>query len=133
MAYLTNSSKFMLKSVQLPVKEEILKDIKHRNAMVTLGQQGWPKTFYTNEEFCPLCKSPLSTETRKKQRDKENDSFLLSKDHCIQVIILSRKCKSCFLIIQASTLDIGLINVGDTLLLSLELMYSMQHLVRLVS
>ena len=117
--------------VELPVKEEILKDIKHRNALETLGKQGWPRTYYTNEEYCPLCKLPLSTEVRKKQRDAENDSFLLTKDHCIPVIILSRKCRSCLLIVQASTLDLGLINMGDTLLLSLELMYSMQHLIRL--
>ena len=53
------------------------------------------------------------------------------KDHWIPVIILSMKCRSCLLIVQASTLDLGLINLGDTLLLSLELMYSMQHLIRL--
>ena len=130
MAYLDNSARFMLDQVELPVKEEILRDIKHRNALETLGKQGWPRTYYTNEEYCPLCKSLLSTEVRKKQRDAENDSFMLSKDHCIPVIILSRKCKSCLLIVQASTLDLGLINLGDTLLLSIELMYSMQHLVR---
>ena len=131
MAYLDNSAKFMLDQVELPVKEEILKDIKHRNALETLRKQGWPRDYYTNEEYCPLCKLLLSTEVRKKQRDAENDSFLLTKDHCIPVIILSRKCRSCLLIVQASTLDLGLINLGDTLLLSLELMYSMQHLIRL--
>ena len=82
MAYLDNSARFMLDQVELPVKEEILKDIKHRNALETLGKQGWPRTYYTNEEYCTLCKSLLSTEVRKKQRDAENDSFMLSKVHC---------------------------------------------------
>ena len=132
MAYLDNSSKHMLRSVCLPVKEDILKDIKHRNALETLGKSGWPRTYYNNKDLCPICKSLLTSETKKRQKTSENEAILLTKDHCIPVIVLSKKCRSCLLIFQASTLDLGLMNLGDTLLLSFELMYSMQHLVRFV-
>ena len=132
MAYLDNSSKHFLKNVHLPVKEEILKDIKHRNAMETLQKDGWPRTFYNNKELCPICESPLSAEAKKRQKTAENETILLTRDHCIPVIALSKKCKTCLLILPPVSLDLGVLNIGDTLLLSLELIYSMQHLVRLV-
>ena len=132
MAYLDNSSKHLLKTVRLPIKEEILKDIKQRNALETVGKSGWPRTYYINKDLCPICKSQLTSESKKRQKTSENEAILLSKDHCIPVIVLSKKCRSCLLILQASTLDLGLVNVGDTLLLSFEIMYSMQHLVRFV-
>ena len=121
MAFLENSAKYLLETARVPVKEEILKDIKHRNALETLGKQGWPRTYYTNAECCPKCKSALSTEAKKRQKTQEDEPILMTKDHCIPVIILSKKCKDCLLIIQAATLDLGLINIGDTLLLSFEL------------
>ena len=129
-SYLTNSSKYMLKNVIMPVKKDVLKEIKHRNALETIENRGWPRTYYTNEELCPTCNGELTSEQRRRQKTKEDESYLLTRDHCIPVTILSKKCKSCFLFIQAETLSFGLLNVGDTMLLSLELMYSMQCLVR---
>ena len=130
MSYLETSAKYMLETAVLPVKEEILKDIKHRNALETLGKSGWPRNYYNNREKCPICESELSSGYKRKQQSAENQAVLLSKDHCIPVIVLSKKCKSCLLLVQATTLELGLLNVGDTLLLSLELMYEMQHFIR---
>ena len=132
MAYLDNSAKHMLKNVCLPVKEEILQDIKRRNALETVGRSGWPRTYYNNMDLYPVCNSELTSESKKRQKTSENEAILLSKYHCILVIVLSKKCRSCLLILPASTLELGLVNLGDTLLLSFEIMYSMQHLVRFV-
>eukprot|EP00092_Neocalanus_flemingeri_P037112 GFUD01040398.1.p1 GENE.GFUD01040398.1~~GFUD01040398.1.p1 ORF type:complete len:191 (-),score=30.07 GFUD01040398.1:323-895(-) len=100
-AYMTNSASYLLKTTKLPLKTEVLKEIKRRNALETLGQDGWPTTYYTNEESCPLCAAELSVGEKKQQKTSSDSSFLITKDHCIPVLILSKKCRACLLAVQA--------------------------------
>ena len=122
----------MLKNYVLPEKIETIKGIEHNNAMETLGKVGWPRTVYSDMETCPICQCPLSSSGKKRQKTKSDTCYLLSRSHCIAIIILSKKCKVCSLIIQAPTLHLGLLNVGDSLLLSMDIMYQMQNLIRFV-
>ena len=120
----------MLDTTVLPDKLYIIQVIKRNDALETLGQPGWPRTYYSNQETCPLCGKFLISCGKKRQKMKEDQCYLVSKDHCIDIIILGKKCKDSSLIVQPATLQLGLLDVGDTLLLSLDIIYQMQHLVR---
>ena len=65
-----------------------------------------------------------------KQKTNSDRTFLITTDHILEVQVLSRKCPNCTLIIQAETLPIGLINIGDLLLVSLDVFYSIENLVQ---
>ena len=132
LSYLDVTADYMLKNFVLPEKIETIKGIQQKDAMETLGQVGWPRTVYPDMEVCPICECQLGSAGNKRQKTKTDECYLFSRNHCIAVIILSKKCKVCSLIIQAPTLHLGLLNVGDTALLTLDIMYQMQNLVRFV-
>ena len=82
-------------------------------------------------EFFPKCNSDLSKLVSKKQKNNSDKKLLVSKMHVIEIEILSRRCKNCFLIIGPETLKYGLLNIGDTTLVSLDIFFSLRNTIRL--
>ena len=59
-------------------------------------------------------------------------SLQVSLDHILEVDILTKQCKLCFLIVKPDTLCLVLFNVGDILLVSVDILFSLQNMIRLV-
>ena len=129
---MVNTSEYLYQNEKLPDKS-ILKSIKECNARETISMDGWPRTFSPTLDHCPQCKVFLSPVTKKRRRSSEDMSLLVSLDHILEVDILTKQCKLCFLIVKPDTLCLGLFNVGDILLVSVDILFSLQNMIRLVN
>lgn len=128
--YLHNTAEYLLSTCKLPDKS-VLKLVSNSDACETLQQPGkWPRTFSCEEEICPKCGAGLMPLTKKKQRNKTDSQLLITKLHVIVIDILSKKCKSCYIIRNPDTLQYGLLNIGDVTLVSLDIFFSIRNTVR---
>ena len=124
-----NTAEYLYQSESIPDKN-ILKLIKQCNAKETLSSSGWPRTFSPTIEKCPKCNILLSPVTKKKRRSRDDHSVLISMDHIIEVDIFTKQCKICFLIMKPDTLNLGLLNIGDMTLVTVDIFFSLQNTIR---
>ena len=124
-----NTSEYLYQNEKIPDKS-ILKAIKESNAKETISMDGWPRTFSPTIDHCPQCKVFLSPVTKKRRRSSEDMCLLVSLDHILEVDILTKQCKLCFLIVKPDTLCLGLFNVGDIFLVSVDILFSLQNMIR---
>ena len=130
--YLVNTADFMFEHSKLP-DISILPTVSSYYARETLELDGnWPRSYSCKEEKCPKCGDPLSTLTKRRQNKNSDKQLLISKMHVIVIEILSKKCKKCYLIVSPNTLELGLINIGDVTLVSMDVFFTLQNTVRYV-
>ena len=129
---LQNTAAFLYETTQIPEKG-IIKEIKKCNAMETISKDGWSRMFSPTIDHCPKCKLFLSPVNKKKRRSTEDVSLLITFDHILPVDIYTKQCKLCRLIVKPDTLPVGLFNIGDIILISLDILFSLQNLVRCVN
>ena len=127
--YMQNTAQFMYETEKLPSKG-ILQEIKLCNAKETLSKSGWPRTYAPVQDVCPKCNSFMSPVTKKRRRANEDRILLISMDHIIDVDILTKQCKLCFLIVKPDTLRLGLLNIGDIMLVTVDIFFSLQNTIR---
>ena len=115
-----NTADYIFENDFVPPQDEVLPNILKRNAEETLGVgEGWPQCYQPSLNNCPKCGEILLPIKRKEQKNENDKTLLLTMDHCKPVNIFSRKCNKCLIIFQAETLQTGLVNIGDTILVSL--------------
>ena len=129
--YLNNTAEYLLKNCRIP-DTTVLKLVSEYDAAETLQLTGkWPRTFTCDEDNCPKCGAALTALTNKKQKNQSDKKLLITKIHVIVVDILSKKCKQCCLIRSPETLKLGLLNIGNLCLVSLDMFFSLRNTVRL--
>ena len=127
---MTNTAEYLLDFCELPDKEA-LEIVSRHDAAETLNVPGkWPRSFSTTVTVCPKCGYDLSQLSKKKQRQKTDSQLLVTKMHVIPIDILTRKCKRCYLVIPPDTLRLGLLNIGDQLLVSIDVFFSLRNMIR---
>ena len=125
-----NTAVYLLESVEIPDKS-ILGLISKYDAAETLDLPAkWPRSFSTVLAFCPKCKKQLPPLVKKRQRNQTDKQLLISKHHIIEVEIFSRKCKSCCVIFRPDTFQHGLLNIGDTSLVTLDVFFTLRNTIR---
>ena len=127
--YMQNTAKFLYENHSLPDKS-IISQIKKCNATETLTGNGWPRTYSPVIDRCPLCHIFLSPLSKKKRRSEEDRSLLISTEHIIEIDVFTKQCKLCSLILKPDTLSLGLVNIGDTTLVTVDIFYTMQNTIR---
>ena len=129
---MTNTAEYMLDSCELPDKS-VLEIVSRHDAAETLNVPGkWPRSFSTTVIVCPKCGYDLSQLSKKKQRQKSDSQLLVTKMHVIVIDILTRKCKRCwcYIVIRPDTLRLGLLNIGDLALVSIDVFFSLRNMIR---
>ena len=53
-------------------------------------------------------------------------------DHVLEVDIFTKQCKVCFLIVKPDTLSHGLFNIGDMVLVTCDIFFTLQNMIRFV-
>ena len=129
--YMQNTAKYLFLNDRIPDKS-IFNSIKHCNARETLTSDGWPRTFLPSHDKCPSCNIILSPVTKKKRKSNDDHSLLISMEHVIEVDIFTKQCKLCFLILKPDTLNLGLLNIGDMTLVTVDIFFSLQNSIRFV-
>ena len=124
-----NTSKYLYDNESLPDKT-ILKTIKQCNAQETLTSTGWPRTFSPTLVKCPKCDIFLSPLTKKKKKSNEDHCLLISTEHILEIDIFTKQCKLCFLIVKPDTLKLGLLNIGDLSLVTVDIFFTLQNTIR---
>ena len=66
----------------------------------------------------------------KKQKNKSDKKLLITKLHVIPIEILTKKCRKCYLIISPDTMQYGLMNIGDTTLVALDIFFTLRNTIR---
>ena len=130
---MSNTAKYLLETISpvLP-NETIIKEINVANARETINGSGFPKVFIPNKVKCPLCSEMLSSVSKKRQKKSSDCTLLVTKCHTIKIEIYSKTCTTCLLMVQPETLHLGLLNIGDLNLVALDILYTMQNLIRYV-
>ena len=127
-----NTAELLYQNERIPNKS-IIKVIKQCNATETLSTSGWPRTFSPTKEMCPKCNIFLSPVTKKQRRSNDDRSLLISMDHIIEIDLFSKQCKVCLLIVKPDSLSHGLLNIGDMLLVTVDIFFSLQNTIRSVT
>ena len=130
--YMKNTAKFLYDNEKIPDKS-ILKVIKQCNANETLNGSGWPRTFSPMVDKCPKCSIILSPVTKKKGKTSDDHSLLITMDHILEVDIYTKQCKICCHIVKPETSKLGLLNIGDLYLVTLDVFFTLQNTIRLVT
>ena len=130
---MSHTAEYMLDTCELPDKT-VLEKVSKYDAAETLNLPGrWPRSFSPTVTLCPKCGHELSQLSKKKQKNKSDPQLLITKLHVIEIDILIRKCKRCYLIIRPDTLSDGLLDIGDVTLVSLDVFFSLRNMIRCVS
>ena len=129
--YMLNTAEYLYRSERIPDKN-ILNLIKECNANETISKTGWPRTFSPVLDHCPKCSIILSPVTKKRRRSSEDRTLLISMDHVLEVDIFTKQCKVCFLIVKPDTLSHGLFNIGDMVLVTCDIFFTLQNMIRFV-
>ena len=109
----------------------VLQLISTYDAAESLQQDGkWPRTYSCDQEQCPKCGKKLLPLSKRQQKSSSDRQILVSKLHDIVIEILSKKCKSCYLILSPNTLQYGLLNIGDVTLVSFNVFFTLRNTVR---
>ena len=128
--YMHNTSKYIYENSCIPDKD-IIHLVGRMDASETLNSPGkWPRTFSCDKQKCPKCQCDLSSFISKKQKHKSDKKLLITTRHAIEINILSKKCQTCHLIMRPDTLSYGLLNIGDTALVSLDIFFSLRNTIR---
>ena len=125
-----NTSKYILENCAMP-GTDILRLVSGYDAAETLNCPGkWPRSYICMEQKCPKCKSDLAGLVSKKQKNKSDKKLLITKLHVIPIEILTKKCRKCYLIISPDTMQYGLMNIGDTTLVALDIFFTLRNTIR---
>ena len=125
-----NTAEYLLQEVEVPDKS-ILSTITKYDAAETLHLPAkWPRSFSTGLAACPKCGEKLPPLVKKRQRLQTDKQLLISKLHVIEVELFTRKCKTCSIIHRPDTLQHGLLNIGDTTLVTLDVFFTLQKTIR---
>ena len=108
----------------------IINLINSANARETIDAGGWPKVFIPTLVNCPKCNEFLSSVSKKRQKNSSDSTFLVTKCFTIKIEIYSKTCKKCSLIVQPQTLQLGLLNIGYLNLVTLDIFFTMQNMIR---
>ena len=127
--YMHIIAEYLYRNEQLPGKE-ILREIKQWNAQETLHGNGWPRVYSPTCDNCPKCNTMLQPVTKKKGKTLDDARLLISMDHIIEVDIFTKQCKLCFLIVKPDTSSLGLLNIGDMYLVTIDIFFSLQNTIR---
>ena len=128
---MANTAKYVFETISPVMPDEsICKEINIKNARETLNGDGFPKVYIPNAVKCPACSGMLSSVSKKRQKNSSDCTLLVTKCHTITIEIYSKTCTSCLLVVQPETLDLGLLNIGDLNLVSLDICYTMKNLIR---
>ena len=128
-----HTAEYMLDTCELPDKS-VLARVSRYDAAETLNlPDRWPRSFSPSLTLCPKCGHELSQLSKKKQKNNTDPQLLITKSHVIEIDILIRKCKKCYLIIRPDTLQHGLLDIGDVTLVSLDVFFSLRNTIRCVS
>ena len=131
MKYMQNTARYLYENEKIPDKS-IVNVIKVCNAKETLTGSGWPRTFTPTLVNCPKCNIMLSPVTKKRAKNSEDQSLIMTMDHILPVDILTKQCKLCFIIFKPETSSLGLLNIGDLHLISWDIFFTLQNTIRLV-
>ena len=123
------TAEYLLDTISLP-NESVIGVINKANAKETFNESGWPRVFMPSKVKCPKCSEILSSVSKKRQKSKSDCAILVTKCHTLKVEILSKSCSKCCLIVQSETLSLGLLNIGDLHVVSLDIFFTMQNMIR---
>ncbi|XP_068748643.1 uncharacterized protein [Montipora capricornis] len=108
------------------IPKGILQNILHLDSQTVLnglGWDGWPSVYEPKEEICALCEVSLSS-ARPHPGQKTGDcGYLITNAVAFQKItILVKHCPKCKALVQVFPYDLGLFNISDKLLVSLDIL-----------
>ena len=130
--YMRHTTEYILDTCELP-NTSILETVSKYDAAETLNLAGrWPRSFNTTVTCCPICGNDLSQLSKRRQKHKSDTPILITKLHVIEIEILTRKCRKCYLMVRPDTLQHGLLNIGDLTLVSLDVFFSLRNMIRFV-
>ena len=127
--YMQNTAKYIFDNEKLPQKS-IINIIKNSNAQETLSSNGWPRSFSPTLDKCPLCDVFLSPLSKKKRRSGGDHCLLISTEHILEIDVFTKQCKLCFIVFKPDTLSMGLVNIGDLTLVSVDIFFTLQNTIR---
>ena len=105
--------------------------VSKHDACETLELSGkWPRTFICEEDMCPKCGLKLLSLVKRQQNNNSDKKLLISKLHVLEIELYSKKCKHCFIMLSPDTLQYGLLNIGDTSLISLDVFFTLRNTIR---
>ena len=112
------------------VEKSIINIIKNSNAQETLSSNGWPRSFSPTLDKCPLCDVFLSPLSKKKRRSGGDHCLLISTEHILEIDVFTKQCKLCFIVFKPDTLSMGLVNIGDLTLVTVDIFFTLQNTIR---
>ena len=127
--YMQNTAQYLYENEQIPDKT-IINLIKTCNSQETITGSGWKRTYSPVLEKCPKCNIILSPVSKKRRKSSDDSSLLITMDHIIEVDILTKQCKLCYLIIKPETSKLGLFNIGDLYLVSWDIFFTLRNTIR---
>ena len=127
--YMQNTAKFIFEHEKVPDKN-ILSLVKRCNAKETLSSDGWSRTYSPVIDKCTLCDNFLSPLTKKRRRSGEDRCLLISTEHVLEIYVFTKQCKLCCIIYRPDTLNLGLVNIGDMTLVTIDIFITMQNTIR---
>ena len=80
--------------------------------------------------MCPKCGLKLQSLVKRQQKNNSDKKLLISKLHVLEIELYSKKCKHCFIMLSPDTLQYGLLNIGDTSLISLDVFFTLRNTIR---
>ena len=123
MKYLDNTSKWIYENEKIGFSNlnmgKIQKDILEQNKL------GWPSVYQTEDIICPKCGSNNISKAMMHQGSKR--AFLLTREICQPIEVRIKKCGICFIVIQPK--HPLLLNIGDNLLVSKDVMFLMREMI----
>ena len=127
--YMQNTAKFIFEHEKVPDKN-ILSLVKRCNAKETLSSDGWSRSYSPVIDKCTLCDNFLSPLTKKRRRSGEDRCLLLSTEHVLEIDVFTKQCKLCCIIYRPDTLNLGLVNIDDMTLVTIDIFFTMQNTIR---
>ena len=121
--YLNNTSEWIYDNEKISFEDfnmaKVQKEIVKQNKM------GWPSVYTTENSKCPKCGNTNISNPMMHQGSTQ--AYLLTREICQPIHVRIKKCGKCFLLIQPK--HPLLLNIGDNLLVSLDVMFLMREMV----
>ena len=121
--YLDNTSEWIYENEKIGFSDlnmgKIQKDIIAQNKL------GWPSVYQAENIICPKCGNTDISEAMMHQGSKR--AFLLTREICQPIEVRIKKCGICYIVIQPK--HPLLLNIGDNLLVSKDVMFLMREMI----
>ena len=121
--YLHNTSEWIFDNEKICFSDfnmgKVQKEIVEQNKI------GWPSVYTTEDSTCPKCGNVNISNSMMHQGSTQ--AYLLTREICQPVQVRIKKCLECLILIQPK--HPLLLNIGDNLLVSLDVMFLMREMV----